>query len=758
MANKLVVLKLDGDFQQGYQATLEISEDGKRPSIDLKGYLPANPELPKACDRWRTSYRSLGGRNRVKFKSGLTNVSFIDLRENCVKAADDLHDRFATWLQADSFRPIKEKCLEWLSPDDQVRLIIRTACRQLPRLPWQQWDLVERYDKLEVAMSLPSSEDRRAAKSILTPTKVRILAILGNREGIDVEKDLQALQSLKGADVTFLDEPSRQEINDQLWEQHWDILFFSGHSETQDQKGVIHINPQESLAIADLKEGLKKAIRQGLHLAVFNSCDGLGLAWELQSLQIAQLIVMREPVPDAVAHQFLQYLMPAYAAGDSLYQAVSGARKQLQGLEDKYPFASWLPLIVQNAATLPPTWHALRYGNPSARRRRILGFALGASVLVTALLVAVRQQGILQPLELKAYDQLMRWRPSEKPDERILLVTITDQDVKAQDPIHRRDRSLSDSTLTQLLEKLEQYKPRVIGLDIYRETPVDSQFKDLAKRIQHNDRLIGVCYIGATEKGSIPPPPGIPSERLGFSDTLPDEDNTIRRHLLGASSGVSKCQTTYSLSLTIAEKYLAGEGQQLQKTLEDEIQIGNTVFKTLDKDSGGYQKLDARGFQMMLNYRSSMQVAPTVTLTEVLTHKIPPENIRDRIILIGSVAEQFPDYHATPYSIQTPGVVIQAHMVSQIISAVQDGRQLITSWSQTGAILWIWGWSLLGGLLVWRFRSVQGLGVAVVAATILLSGLCYVFLLQGLWVPLVPSILVLLVVTATVAAYQKYLK
>jgi hypothetical protein len=35
-----------------------------------------------------------------------------------------------------------------------------------------------------------------------------------------------------------------------------------------------------------------------------------------------------------------------------VYQAVRSAREQLQGLEDRYPCASWLPVICQNPAEI----------------------------------------------------------------------------------------------------------------------------------------------------------------------------------------------------------------------------------------------------------------------------------------------------------------------------------------------------------------------------------------------------------------------
>jgi hypothetical protein len=80
----------------------------------------------------------------------------------------------------------------------------------------------------------------------------------------------------------------------------------------EDQMGKLEINPQESISIEQLKNSLKAAIRQGLQLAIFNSCDGLGLARELADLQIPQLIVMREPVPDGVAQAFLTSFLPTF--------------------------------------------------------------------------------------------------------------------------------------------------------------------------------------------------------------------------------------------------------------------------------------------------------------------------------------------------------------------------------------------------------------------------------------------------------------
>jgi hypothetical protein len=88
------------------------------------------------------------------------------------------------------------------------------------------------------------------------------------------------------------------------------------------------------------------------------------------------------------------------------------------------------------------------------------------------------------------------------------------------------------------------------------------------------------------------------------------------------------------------------------------------------------------------------------------------------------------------------GVEVHAHAVSQLLSAVLDQRLLIRSWSESGEVLWIWVWSLGGGLLAFYNRRL-GLFLLVLGGTVIaLWGICYgLFLYQGLWLPFIPTLL-----------------
>ena len=354
---KLVVLKLEGSIQKGFRATLEIGREGDRPSVELSGRLPGNLQIIEYLEYFDRKYNNIAFPNqRIKVKRIINNGYVNDPHQECVKAGRALSDIFIKWLEDKQFSAINKRLRVELNPKETIRLLIRTDNNDLQKLPWHKWDLFTSYPKAEFAFSPLESERPPEAKP---KAKVKILAILGHREGINIEADREELEKLADAKVTFLVEPRPEEINDKLWEQGWDIFFFAGHSQTEGEKGRFYINTKDSLTIEELKYGLGKAVARGLQFAIFNSCDGLGLARELAALQVPQAIVMRKPVPDRVAQKFLKYFLRAFASGEPFYLAMREARERLQGLENELPCATWLPTICQNPAVVPPNWQDL---------------------------------------------------------------------------------------------------------------------------------------------------------------------------------------------------------------------------------------------------------------------------------------------------------------------------------------------------------------------------------------------------------------
>jgi uncharacterized protein YjbI with pentapeptide repeats len=379
---KRVVLNIvDGSFERGFSVILQIGEDGALPSVEIPGRLPASREIQKSYEKWRFLLRDLQiGRLEtadvhleietkkteepqvLRLEAPEAQIVNVSITEDVRDIASELEGSINEWLNSDLFRPLREKLLERLNPSDEIRVLIQTDDRQLRRLPWHVWSWFKSYRKAEIALS--STTYGKANYLTSTRNKIRILAVLGDRQGINVDADRQLLEQLsQDMEIVLLDEPTREQLDKMLWDERgWDILFFAGHSNSQldDNDGFIRINSQEKLTIGLLDNALQASIERGLKLAIFNSCDGLGLAKRLASLHIPQIIVMREPIPDRVAQKFLQNFLAGFSQGKSLYMSVREAREQLQGLESDFPCATWLPVICQNLAEIPWTWQEYR--------------------------------------------------------------------------------------------------------------------------------------------------------------------------------------------------------------------------------------------------------------------------------------------------------------------------------------------------------------------------------------------------------------
>jgi CHASE2 domain-containing sensor protein len=829
---KLVVLKFNGDLQQGLQVMLEIGNDGARPSTELVGALPPNPELAQHLLQWQQIYRSLNSdtlsiNSRIDPRQIVYGGS-VNRIKDCRRSALQLQQQMTHWLESFSFLRLDRRLREALNKNESIRVLIRTQDPQLRRLPWHLWDFIDRYSKSETGLSSTLSEQVEIESQVASNncSKVKVLAILGNSQNINVQADSQFLQALPNAEVTFLVEPSRQQIDEQLWEQKWHILFFAGHSTTEGDRGFIYINPHERITLEELKYGLRRAIAQGLQIAIFNSCDGLGLAQALETLPIPQMIVMREPVPDLVAQEFLKHFLSAYSGDKSFYLSVREAKERLHCMEDRFPCASWLPTIVQNSAEIPPSYQELvnssqllgedadldiheiplstntpRVTNATSdrqwqivlnlqrllRRMRQGWLAIVVSLVMTIGLIGIHPLALLQSWELNVYDLMMQHRPDEGMDSRLLIVEVTDEDIKAQkqkgeslqrqslsaQSLHQEvETSLSDRSLERLLNVLGQHQPRVIGLDIYRDFSVDSDRPELANRLRHTPGLITVCKAEDFDDPNIPsinPPPEVPLNRVGFSDFREDSDGILRRHLLGMlpllRTPDSRCNVDRAFGVAIAAQYLQQQNIKIQFTDNGDLQLGDRIIKILRSHHSAYPLLESGGSEILLNYRSTTKIADSVTLGEIFKNNINPSSVKDKIVLVGVTAKGGEDmwYVPTNPHVATPGVIVQAHIISQLLSATLDGRSILTILSQWQALGWVWTWAMVGCFLAfWRWqrknkrRVLLHLAASMTVAIVSLYGLCFFSLLRGKWLPFVSPVLALILSSTVVVIYLIY--
>ncbi|MCL1472662.1 EAL domain-containing protein [Argonema antarcticum] len=374
-----------------------------------------------------------------------------------------------------------------------------------------------------------------------------------------------------------------------------------------------------------------------------------------------------------------------------------------------------------------------------------------SSILVSGLVLGVRQLEVLQPLELMEFDRMTQLKPEDPPDPRILVVEVTEADIQAQ-----KQWPLSDRTIARLLSKLQSYQPKVIGLDIHRDLPRPPGHAELVKQLQAPN-AIAIYKLGDTDGTGVPAPPGIPKERIGFNDFVLDPDGVIRRNFMYTSTQTEKL---YSFSLRLSLSYLKDANIGFRAN-RNALQLGQTAFIALDANSGGYQNIDAQGYQILVNY-PRRKVAPQVTLTQVLNGEIDRNLVKDKVVLIGTTAPSGKDLFFTPYNpadrkkALTPGVLVHAQMVSQILSAVLDAKPLFWFWPQWAEALWVWGWSLVGGMLAWRLRHPLSLGIAGTVAIAGLFGICFACFLQAGWVPFIAPALALVITGGSMVTYQLF--
>jgi adenylate cyclase len=373
---------------------------------------------------------------------------------------------------------------------------------------------------------------------------------------------------------------------------------------------------------------------------------------------------------------------------------------------------------------------------------------------VASLVIGLRYCGALQMLELAMLDQFFLMRPPEAKESRIVIVEFTEQDLR------RLKRSqLTDAMLAQLLINIRNQKPRAIGLDLYRDLPVEQGLKKLNQVFATTPNLVGVQKVAESSDSSPVAPPPILKERdqVGSNDLPLDGDGKIRRSLLYLDDRDGN--TIFSFSFKLASLYLEKQEIRPKMTPDQKVKLGNAIFPSFAPDDGGYQGAEAGGYQVLLNYRGPIQQFPRISLTEVLQNRIPPDLMSDRIVLIGSTAESLKDLFYTPYSSKLltapsrmPGVVIHANAISQILSAAVEKRALIHAWNEPYEIIWIVGWAGLGALLIWCYRStnqsslLERYRLAMAVASIVLAGGSllvgsYVAFLQGFWIPVVPPLM-----------------
>jgi adenylate cyclase len=374
--------------------------------------------------------------------------------------------------------------------------------------------------------------------------------------------------------------------------------------------------------------------------------------------------------------------------------------------------------------------------------------ALAASVLVFLAVYGLRLARALEGLELAVYDWHIRLRPAAggRP-ERVALVQVTEKDIQSLGAW-----PLRDAVLAELLETLSGAGARAVGLDIYRDTPVPPGHERLNAVLSMHPHVIAPMLLPQGERPGVAPPAALKdTRRVGFTDVVVDPGGTVRRSLLLMDDG---SHVFFSLALRLALLYLQAEGISLQGDPEhpSHLRLGRTTLRPFEPNDGAYVRADAGGYQVLLDYRETLETFPAVTVTELRAGRFDAAAFRGKVVLIGVTAGSVKDSFYTPHG-EEYGVAVHARMVNQLIRAGIDGDAPLGVIGDAYEALWILLWALAAGAIVLVVRSAWRFALAIAFGLALLAAAVHAMFLHGWWMPLVPPALAWVGAAGLVEAY-----
>ena len=350
-----------------------------------------------------------------------------------------------------------------------------------------------------------------------------------------------------------------------------------------------------------------------------------------------------------------------------------------------------------------------------------------STIPIVAISVCIMQPlGLLRDVDWSVNDTLLRMRPEAPVDDSIVIVYANESDiVKLSWP-------LPDQTLTHLLQRIDEARPLVVGLDIFRDIPVGSTastpyFEKLNQLMSSMESLYGVDRVATDKSQVVAPPPGLHAQnRVGFANVPVDADLRVRRLMLTWQAPEDPTFRS-SLALLLAEHYLA-ERYAIQSELLDaktlHVRFGKTDFLPLSAGQGYYHSQHAdqiNGYQIPFDYRGQTNHFQSISMSDVLAGRYDPSIFRDRIVLIGAIAPSLKDNFHTPHEPRwvfghnkpqqfMSGVVLHANAISYLIGVATGTRSPLQLLPRTAIYTWILLTTMVGaGVTFYAFdrRSEQ---------------------------------------------------
>ncbi|MBD2463042.1 CHASE2 domain-containing protein [Oscillatoria sp. FACHB-1407] len=591
-------------------------------------------------------------RGRV-VNTGTIAPSDVDWHTKLVEAETKLLNEFHRWLRSAELFEIRS-AIARATRQDQVELPIVTVfltCTPLTlaRFPWEMWEIGADFAATGTIRMVRTPANIHAETTSVRPHRgrARILAIMGDETGLNFQADREAVRSLsRMADIHFLGwQPGQSptEVKDNIRaaiadEQGWDVLFFAGHSnETQVTGGELAIAPGVSLVIQEIAAPLTTARERGLQFAIFNSCSGLNIAESLIDLGFSQVAIMREPIHNRVAQEFLIRFLQTLAEHKDVHEALISASQFLR-LEKNltYPSAYLVPsLFCHPDAVLfriPPFgWRQrLQQSLPTQWE------AIGLAVLLLVGTMPQTQQILLdwRVWTQAIYRDLTRQiPPADVPP--VALVQIDEASIRRDDRI-AKPVPINRTYLADLINQLTNQNAEIIGIDYLLDRSIGGE-EILRQSLQRAIATNQTWFVFGTQFNQFEAENIFTAEEQGIAErewslqghvfffpryvTLPYPEEDCRE----------TCPFAYLMTLIqVAEQeQLADLPQpQLSSQRDLRLQAVNYIYPTSSTNS----RLDQLWRSRLSSISSwSYEQLGLVWLEPIIDYSIPPDRIYDRV-------------------------------------------------------------------------------------------------------------------------------
>lgn len=307
----------------------------------------------------------------LEMAEALKNFEEVEVDgEKLMKLGASLHE----CLFSDGVRDLMRESLGNVRLDEEkgMRIRLMISPSEVAALPWEV--LYDRWGKCFLATSGKTPLTRyvrlpQPIKSLKVSPPVRVLVLIPEGSGLDVEKEKEilsdALGKLETVSVTILEgKVTRSRISEALVEERYHIIHFVGHGVFESEKGYLVINSEDGGRdlISDEEFAPFFQSYDSLKLVVLNSCQGAevassqplaGVAQQLVVRGVPAVVAMQYPISDAAALLFTREFYLKLCKGWSRGQvdaAVSHARNRIH-MDIGEPLAFATPVLYMRTDT-----------------------------------------------------------------------------------------------------------------------------------------------------------------------------------------------------------------------------------------------------------------------------------------------------------------------------------------------------------------------------------------------------------------------